>query len=128
MATLRFKALESATTRSPNVVTSPEGKISDYFGQNVFDKETMQKFLSKEPYKQVLEAIDSGQQIERNVAEQVATAMMTWAISKGATHYTHWFQPLTGSTAEKHDSFFELADGKPCDRKFFFQCSGSTRT
>ena len=71
----------------------------------------MQKFLSKESYKQVLEAIDSGGQIQRSVAEQVATAMMAWAISKGATHYTHWFQPLTGSTAEKHDSFFELADG-----------------
>jgi len=111
MATLRFKALESAMTRTPNLVTPPAGKISDYFGLNVFDKDTMQKFLSKEPYKQVLEAIESGQQIERNVAEQVATAMMTWAISKGATHYTHWFQPLTGSTAEKHDSFFELADG-----------------
>ncbi|HMT28984.1 MAG TPA: glutamine synthetase III, partial [Bacteroidia bacterium] len=111
MAILRFKALESAMNRTPNVVTPPQGKISDYFGQNVFDKETMQKFLSKEPYKQVLEAVESGQQIERRVAEQVATAMMTWAISKGATHYTHWFQPLTGSTAEKHDSFFELAEG-----------------
>ncbi len=111
MAILRFKALESAMTRTPNVVNAPQGKISDYFGLNVFDKDTMQKFLSKEPYKQVLEAIDSGQQIERRVAEQVATAMMAWAISKGATHYTHWFQPLTGSTAEKHDSFFELAEG-----------------
>lgn len=76
----------------------------------------MQKFLSKESFKQVLEAVESGQQIERRVAEQVATAMMAWAISKGATHYTHWFQPLTGSTAEKHDSFFELSDGnKPIE-------------
>lgn len=116
MSTLRFKALESALSRTPNVIDAPAGKISDYFGQNVFDKGTMQKFLSKESFKQVLEAIDSGQQIERRVAEQVATAMMAWAISKGATHYTHWFQPLTGSTAEKHDSFFELADGsKPIE-------------
>ncbi len=111
MAVLRFKALESALSRTPVTVTLPPGKISDYYGLNVFDKDTMQKYLSKEPYKQVLEAVESGQQIERRVAEQVATAMMTWAISKGATHYTHWFQPLTGSTAEKHDSFFELGDG-----------------
>ena len=111
MAILRFKALESALERTPVTVVPPPGKISDYFGQNVFDRETMQKYLSKEPFKQVLEAVESGQQIERKVAEQVATAMMTWAISKGATHYTHWFQPLTGSTAEKHDSFFELGDG-----------------
>lgn len=116
MAILRFKALESALTRVPRVVNAPDGKISDYFGQNVFDKNTMQKFLSKESFKQVLEAVESGQQIERRVAEQVATAMMAWAISKGATHYTHWFQPLTGTTAEKHDSFFELGDGyKPIE-------------
>src|SRR5215204_5625415 len=111
MSNLRFKALESALGRTPNSVNPPQGKISDYFGSNVFDKGTMQKYLSKESYKQVLEAVDSGQQIERKVAEQVATAMMAWAIGKGATHYTHWFQPLTGTTAEKHDSFFELADG-----------------
>ncbi len=111
MSHFRFKAIEEAFSRTPNVVNQPKSKISDYFGENVFDKGTMQKFLSKESYKQVLEAVDSGQQIERRVAEQVATAMMAWAISKGATHYTHWFQPLTGSTAEKHDSFFELADG-----------------
>lgn len=116
MAILRFKALESALTRVPRVVNAPDCKISDYFGQNVFDKNTMQKFLSKESFKQVLEAVESGQQIERRVAEQVATAMMAWAISKGATHYTHWFQPLTGTTAEKHDSFFELGDGyKPIE-------------
>ncbi|HEX5003389.1 MAG TPA: glutamine synthetase III [Bacteroidia bacterium] len=115
MSILRFKALETAFSRTREAVTVPSGKISDYFGQNVFDKDTMQKFLSKESYKQVLEAVESGQQIERKVAEQVATAMMAWAVSKGATHYTHWFQPLTGSTAEKHDSFFELADGRPIE-------------
>ncbi len=118
MSILRFKALESTLSRVPNVVKAPEGKISDYFGQNVFDKDTMQKFLSKESYRQVLEAIDSGGQIQRKVAEQVATAMMAWAISKGATHYTHWFQPLTGSTAEKHDSFFELAEGSKAIENF----------
>ena len=115
MSLLRFKALETAYNRQPEPVSAPTGKISDYFGQNVFDKNTMQKFLSKESFKQVLEAVESGHQIERKVAEQVATAMMAWAISKGATHYTHWFQPLTGTTAEKHDSFFELADGRPIE-------------
>lgn len=116
MNNLRFNAIEQAMSRVPNQVNTPDAKISDYFGQNVFDRNTMQKFLSKESFRQVKEAIESGQQIERRVAEQVATAMMAWAISKGATHYTHWFQPLTGTTAEKHDSFFELADGyKPIE-------------
>ncbi|MFI5219676.1 MAG: glutamine synthetase III, partial [Bacteroidia bacterium] len=99
----------------------PSPKISDYFGSNVFSKDTMQKFLSKEVFKEVSSAIESAQQINRKVAEQVATAMMAWAINKGATHYTHWFQPLTGSTAEKHDSFFELSH----DMKAIENFSGS---
>jgi len=70
----------------------------------------MQRFLSKEVYKQVMEGVEIGQRLDRKVAELVAAAMKTWAIGMGATHYTHWFQPLTGSTAEKHDSFFELGD------------------
>lgn len=116
MSNLRFRALEASVTRTPATVTPPSAKISDYFGTNVFTKDTMQKYLSKEPFKEVMAAIESGQQINRKVAEQVATAMMAWAISKGATHYTHWFQPLTGSTAEKHDSFFELSmDMKPVE-------------
>jgi glutamine synthetase len=115
MSILRFKALESAFNRSPRHVETPAGKISDYFGQHVFDRNTMQKYLSKEPYRQVQEAVESGQPIDRKIAEQVATAMMSWAISKGATHYTHWFQPLTGTTAEKHDSFFELDGSQPVE-------------
>lgn len=115
MSLLRFKALESSIKRMPVDVKAPSAKISDYFGSNVFDKHTMQKYLSKEPYKEVMSAIESGNRIDRKVAEQVATAMMAWAISKGATHYTHWFQPLTGATAEKHDSFFELAGDKPIE-------------
>ena len=111
MSTIRFRALETAQERDLHIVQPPEKKISDYFGTNVFDKNKMQKYMSKESYKQMLEAIDSGKQIDRKVAEQVATAMMAWSISNDATHYTHWFQPLTGTTAEKHDSFFELADG-----------------
>ncbi len=121
MSNLRFKAIEASITRTPATVTPPSPKISDYFGSNVFSKDTMQKFLSKEVFKEVSSAIESAQQINRKVAEQVATAMMAWAINKGATHYTHWFQPLTGSTAEKHDSFFELSH----DMKAIENFSGS---
>lgn len=110
MAILRFKALENSINRTPVVVTPPSAKVSDYYGSNVFDKEKMHKYLSKEVFRQVMEAISTGQRIDRKVAELVAAAMKSWAVSMGATHYTHWFQPLTGTTAEKHDAFFELSD------------------
>ena len=110
MSILRFRALTSSVNRTPLTIIPPSGKISDYFGMNVFDKEKMQKFLSKEVYKQVTEVIGTGQKMDRKVAELVAASMKSWAIDMGATHYTHWFQPLTGSTAEKHDSFFDLSD------------------
>ena len=110
MAILRFKALESSINRSPVPVVAPASKASDYYAVNVFDKEKMHKYLSKDVYKQVMESINTGQRIDRKIAELVAAAMKTWAMSMGATHYTHWFQPLTGSTAEKHDAFFELGD------------------
>ncbi len=115
MAHLRFKALDSSSNRAPVVAANLNGsaeKISDYFGIYVFDKEKMQKFLSKDVFKQVVESSGTGQKIDRKVAELVAAAMKTWAMGMGATHYTHWFQPLTGSTAEKHDSFFELGDDR----------------
>ncbi|MEO8146660.1 MAG: glutamine synthetase III [Bacteroidia bacterium] len=115
MAIIRFKALEAASSRLPRTVTAPSEKISDYYGTNVFGKSTMQKTLSKEIYNHMVAAIESGHQIDRKTAEQVAAAMRTWAMSKGCTHYTHWFQPLTGSTAEKHDSFFDLSDGSPIE-------------
>ena len=110
MAILRFRALESSINRAPVVVTPPSAKVSDYYGANVFDKEKMHKYLSKEVFKQVMEATNTGNRIDRKVAELVAAAMKSWAVSMGATHYTHWFQPLTGTTAEKHDAFFELSD------------------
>jgi glutamine synthetase len=107
---LRFTALEKSSNRAPVPVNPPSSKVSDYYGVNVFDKEKMHKHLSKEVYKQVIEATNTGQRIDRKVAELVAAAMKSWAMSMGATHYTHWFQPLTGTTAEKHDAFFELSD------------------
>ena len=115
MAIIRFKALEAASSRTPRSVSAPSEKISDYYGTNVFGKSTMQKTLSKEIYNHMVAAIDSGHQIDRKTAEQVAAAMRTWAMSKGCTHYTHWFQPLTGTTAEKHDAFFDLSDGSPIE-------------
>lgn len=112
MSTLRFRALETAFDRTPVRVTPPSVKISDFFGNNVFSKDAMQKHLPREAYKAVMAAIDHGVQIDRNMADLVALGMKDWASSKGCSHYTHWFQPLTGLTAEKHDSFFEVSDGK----------------
>jgi glutamine synthetase len=107
MSNLRFQALNAVLTRTIPDVKQPSTKISDFFGANVFNKKTMREYLSKEAYQSVTSSIDLGEPIDRDVAEQVATAMKSWAMSKGVTHYTHWFQPLTGTTAEKHDSFFE---------------------
>ncbi|MXV15371.1 glutamine synthetase III family protein [Hufsiella ginkgonis] len=107
MSSIRFQALDAVLTRVIPEVKSPSAKTSDYFGCNVFDKKKMKDFLSKDAFDSVNESITMGIPIDREIAEQVASAMKSWAIGKGATHYTHWFQPLTGSTAEKHDSFFE---------------------
>jgi glutamine synthetase len=87
---------------------APGAKTSDYFGSYVFDRNQMRKYLSKETFKLVLDAIDKGVPLERNVANHVAAGMRMWAMELGATHYTHWFQPLTDGTAEKHDTFAEL--------------------
>lgn len=113
MSTLRFKALESVYTRRPVEVEMPKTKVSDFFASSVFGRHSMREYMASDVFKQVAEAIDSGKQIERKIADQVASSMKAWALSKGATHYTHWFQPLTGSTAEKHDSFFQpTGDGR----------------
>lgn len=101
MATLRFKALEEAMNRKPVLADSPKVKTSDYYGINVFDRPTMHKYLSKEAYQAVIAAVDKGERIDRKMADQVAAGMKSWAMEKGVTHYTHWFQPLTGGTAEK---------------------------
>jgi len=105
MATLRFKALGEAMSRKPIVVEAPKIKTSDYYGKNVFDRIKMQKYLSKEAFQAVIAAIDKGQRIDRKISDQVASGMKAWAMESGVTHYTHWFQPLTGGTAEKHDAF-----------------------
>ena len=107
MAIIRFKALEQVFSRKPNHVTPPSDKTSDYFAINVFDKVKMQKYLSKDAFSHVMDAIDRGTPIDRRKADSVANGMKAWATERGATHYTHWFQPLTGGTAEKHDAFIQ---------------------
>ncbi|MDR1556056.1 MAG: glutamine synthetase III [Tannerellaceae bacterium] len=108
MAVLRFDAVKQAFNRKAVKVEAPAGKTSDYFGNYVFDRNNMRKYLSKETLKLVLNAIDRGEALERKVADHVAAGMRMWAMEMGATHYTHWFHPLTDGTAEKHDAFVEF--------------------
>jgi glutamine synthetase len=116
MAILRFKALELVNLRRPVTVEPAAARRSDSFGQNVFNLEAMRATMPGDYFKKLQAAIKQGATVERNVADAVASAMKTWAMAKGATHYTHWFQPLTGATAEKHDSFFDLnSDGRPIE-------------
>jgi len=110
MAHLRFKALEKANNRS-RIKVEVEGKISDYYADDVFGLPEMQALLSPGYYKKVKKAIDQGSKVDPETADAVASAAKSWAISKGATHFTHWFQPLTGATAEKHDTFFDYLSG-----------------
>ena len=108
MAILRFKALELVNERKAVTVKPAHARRSDSFGQNVFNLEAMRANMAGEYFKKLQAAVKQGAAVERSVADAVASAMKTWAMAKGATHYTHWFQPLTGATAEKHDSFFDL--------------------
>ncbi len=110
MATLRFQALAEVMKRRPKMVSLPSLKVSDYYGEMVFGKETMARYLSSEAYKAVNSAREKGAPIDRKVASSIASGMKAWAIEKGATHYTHWFQPLTDGTAEKHDGFIDFGD------------------
>ncbi len=110
MAALRFKALETLSSRKPVAVKREENLISDYYGMLVFDRPKMKKYLSKEAYKGIVDAIDNGTTIDRKIADQVAIGMKAWAIENGATHYTHWFHPLTDGTAEKHDAFIDHSE------------------
>ena len=116
MAILRFKALELVDQRQAQTVKPEKHRRSDSFGQNVFNLEAMRANMPGEYFKKLQAAIKHSTPVERSVADAVASAMKTWAMAKGATHYTHWFQPLTGATAEKHDSFFDLnSDGRPIE-------------
>ncbi len=118
MAFHRFKALETVLTRTPVDVVLPSNKVSEFFGENVFGIDAMREYLSEEAFKSVMSAMEQGTQIDRKMADHVASSMKAWANSKGATHYTHWFQPLTGTTAEKHDAFFEPTEGGRAIERF----------
>lgn len=117
MSKIRFTALAELEKRGPVNCTPPSSKISEFYGASVFGRETMRSTLSSDIYDQLTRTIDKGGKIEPHVAEAVASAMKSWAMGKGATHYTHWFQPLTGATAEKHDAFFEPShDGRTIEK------------
>ena len=107
MSISRFNAVEKASNRKAVEAITPNQKVSEYYGENVFNRKAMQKYLSKETYKALTHAIDNGTPIDREIANHVAAGMRMWALEKGVTHYTHWFQPLTDGTAEKHDAFVE---------------------
>jgi glutamine synthetase len=103
---VRFEALKTALSHREVETTQTPPKVSDYYGSMVFTRNKMREYLPEDLYRQLSEVMDKSGQIDKKLADQVASAMKAWAISKGATHYTHWFQPLNGATAEKHDAFF----------------------
>ncbi|MDA7802946.1 glutamine synthetase III [Crocinitomix sp.] len=117
MSSSRKSALDEVLHRKANHVDTGKRRVSEYFGENTFHLDKMRECLTEEAYRIVKSAIEHGSHVDRLHADQIATAMKDWAISKGATHYTHWFQPLTGSTAEKHDGFFKpIGPGKAIER------------
>ncbi|WP_343693772.1 glutamine synthetase III [Chitinophaga sp.] len=118
MQSLRFTALENLSGVDLKITSEAltGNKITEVFGSNVFAGKAMRESLSDEAYKSLMNSIKAGTKIERKMAEQIASGLKAWAMKKGVTHYTHWFQPLTGTTAEKHDSFFTLkSDGTPLE-------------
>lgn len=113
---LRFNAINNLST-SNDISVEGSPKITSFFGSNVFSLKTAREFLSDDAYKSLQSSIKAGQKIDRAVANQIAIGIRAWAELKGVTHFTHWFQPLTGTTAEKHDSFFTLkSDGTPIEQ------------
>jgi len=109
MSNLRFKAVEEAFKKKAVPASTPEQITSEYYGKYVFNKAQMAKYLSKETLKVLTGVIEKGETLNRELASHVAAGMKMWAMERGVTHYTHWFQPLTGGTAEKHDSFIEYS-------------------
>ncbi len=111
MSQLRFKALQEAQARKAIKVDNLAGSVADYFAQSVFTMSTMQRYLSREVYKQLRQHIKERKPISLSLADHIAAAMKMWAMERGVTHYTHWFQPLTDGTAEKHDAFASPSEG-----------------
>jgi glutamine synthetase len=116
MSTTRKQAYQDVLHRKA-LHTTATNRVSEVFGENVFHLDVMREYLPEEAFKSIKESVATGSRVERRIADQIASAMKDWAISKGATHYTHWFQPLTGSTAEKHDAFFKpIGPGKAIEQ------------
>ena len=105
MGNLRFDVVQEAFKKKAVVTETPAGKPSDYFGSLVFGRSNMRKYLDSKTYAQLTRCIDEGVPLDAATADKVAEGMKVWALEHGATHVTHWFQPLTEGTAEKHDSF-----------------------
>lgn len=117
MSTRRILALQDVVNRVPLKVNKPEEQVSRYYGSDVFGMDAMREFLSEEAFESIQRSMEQGSIVDRKMADQVAACMKAWAQSKGVTHYTHWFQPLSGATAEKHDGFFEpIAGGRAIER------------
>ena len=104
---LRFRVMEEAFKKRPVAVGVPQQRPSEFFGKYVFDRKTMAEYLPKEIYDTMADVMENGAHLDRSIADAVAAGMKQWAQEMGATHYTHWFQPLTEGTAEKHDAFVE---------------------
>ena len=117
----RFDAVCKISDRHTSPAEPQGAKVLDYFAEDVFDIAKMAEHLPKNTYKKLMATINGMQPLDPDIADEVATAMKEWAVSRGATHYTHWFQPLTGGTAEKHDSFLDFSNGKA-----IFEFSGKT--
>ena len=111
MGNLRFEVVAEAFRKKPQEVATPSDRPSDYFGKYVFNRQKMYKYLPRDVYEKLIDVIDNGARLDRSIADAVAKGMKQWADEQGVTHYTHWFQPLTEGTAEKHDAFIEH-DGK----------------
>ena len=111
MSDLRFKSVEEASSRKAVKVELPKERVDQYYAKEVFNRQKMFQYLPRETYEALVNAIDNKQPLSSDVADSVAEGMKRWALDMGARHYTHWFQPMTGGTAEKHDAFIEH-DGK----------------
>ena len=108
MGNIRFDALKGAFEHKLVETVEPEGKVKNYFAQDVFTRDKMKEYIAQEVLDQLFDDVDNGRTIHRDIADIVAIGIRKWGIEHGATHFTHWFQPLTGGTAEKHDAFFTL--------------------
>jgi len=117
MSQSRLQALAEIQNRQPETLNISKTRVSEYYGEHVFSTFKMREYLTDDVYAILMDCINNGTRIDRQTADHISAAMKEWAIQHGATHYTHWFQPLTGSTAEKHDSFFKpLADGRAMEK------------